>query len=97
MADVARTGISIRTFNGFSTDADPHDRPPGLARESVNVESHDPGVLRTRKGYRQMTSDVSPGTDAGYRNLTFYDTPHGAFVVGQLEGGAALFLSNPGL
>lgn len=55
MAEQARSTVAVRAFQGFSTDADPNDRPPGLAAESVNAESHDPGVLRSRPGYRVLS------------------------------------------
>lgn len=55
MAEQARSTVSIRVFRGFSTDADPHDRPPGLATVSVNAESHNPGVLSPRKGFKELT------------------------------------------
>lgn len=55
MANESRHRVVAKTFLGMTTDADRHDAPPGLAVKSVNVESHDPGVLRTRRGYREVT------------------------------------------
>ena len=54
MADEPRTSVSIRSFAGMSTDSDPNGRQPGLAVESVNTESHDPGVLRSRRGIKAV-------------------------------------------
>ena len=98
MAEEARTSVQIKAFRGFSTDTDPFDVPAGLARESVNVESHDPGVLRSRKGY--VYADFESGEDASestYVSMCFYDAPHASFVVGKLFDDTELFLKNPSL
>ena len=98
MAKEARSVIKIRAFQGMTTDADPHDLPPGLARESINCESQDPGVLRSRKGYRQATFESGEGSGtSAYSSMVFYMTPHANFVVGQLTNGTEYFLRNPSI
>ena len=95
MAEESRASVSIRAFRGFSADADPHDRPPGLARLQVNAEGHDPGVLRSRKGFLALSFDTAVGSSSAFRSMTFYDPPHASFVVAELEDGTQLFLRNP--
>lgn len=98
MAKEARSVVRIRAFQGMTTDADPFDLPPGVSRESINVESQDPGVLRSRKGYRQATFESGEGSSTvAYSSMTFYMTPHANFCVGQLTNGTEYFLRNPSI
>lgn len=55
MGQPARVSTEIRDFPGMATDIDPHDTPPGMAEEQVNVQSSRPGTLEVRPGYRFVT------------------------------------------
>lgn len=49
--------VEIDDFAGFATNADTHERPPGLAVEQVNVTCVTPGALTVRGGYRPIEWD----------------------------------------
>ena len=96
MAEEARNSVRVRAFQGFSTDLDPHDAPPGVARLSLNFESVDPGVLRSRKGYKAATFESGGNAVVSdFASITFFDAPHARFVVGKLADGTELFMRNP--
>lgn len=80
MAVEARSSVSVRVFLGFSTDADPFDRPPGLGRVCLNAEGHDPGILRSRKGYESYAAGAALGGGLA-QSLTYYDRVAGPAIV----------------
>ena len=98
MADEPRSIVRIKGFRGMSTDTDPFDNPPGMARISVNLESHDPGVLRSRKGYVPATIESGEVVSSSYyTSMAFYGPPHANFLVGRLFDETEEFLRNPSL
>lgn len=44
--------VQMRDFPGLVVSVDPHDVEPGVAVIQVNVTSQNPGMLKTRMGWR---------------------------------------------
>lgn len=49
--------VEIDDFAGFATNADSHERPPGVAVEQVNLTCAMPGALTVRGGFRDIVWD----------------------------------------
>ena len=95
MAQQAESRVSIREFNGLSSNRGEMLGQPGDALVQKKLYSPSPGKLMTRRGRRALSFTGTPGGSGNILSCYFYRGPDRDYLVYQTDGNDIVLAAAP--